>query len=379
MRVAYLGIKGLPAKGGAERVVEAITRRMPALGISPTVYCDEGSTPPDHSINGVELIRVPSIPGKHLRTTLLNLVSALDAIFLRQYDLIHLHNIEASYVLPLLRLKYKVVSTSHGFAYKRDKWSPLAKRFMHLMDRPFVKLSNVSTSVSLKNARDLGARFGHRVRYIPNGTGLEYVGDLNASNRLLEKHNLHPGRYLIFVAGRIIPTKGVHFAIEAVDRLADDIPLLIVGDETHSPEYSNKLRTMAGSQVRFQPLLTNPVELFGLMADARFLIFPSTVEAMSMVLLEAGHIGVPIVCSDIPENREVMGEAATYFQSANVDSLVERLQWALGNPADLLQRSQQAQKRVSEHFSWDAIATRYADLYHGAVQKKHSNALVKNP
>jgi glycosyltransferase involved in cell wall biosynthesis len=232
MRVAYLGIKGLPSRGGAERVVEAIVKRMPSLGVEPTIYCDQEFTPSEFAMSELELIRIPTIKGKHLRSTSMNIAAAIHAVFRGQYDLIHLHNIEASYVIPLLRTRYKVISTSHGFAHLREKWNPLAKRIMQTMERPFVKFSNLPTSVSKKDAQLLSEKYNRKIEYIPNGVGIEYEPDNVASRRILQKHGLIPGEYLIFVAGRIIPTKGCHLAIDAVNQLEADFPLLIVGDES---------------------------------------------------------------------------------------------------------------------------------------------------
>ena len=130
MKVAYLGIKGLPSHGGAERVVEALATRMAPLGITPVVYCDQDYTPADVVIPGVQLIRISAAAGKHARQTTLNLRAAWHALRYGQYDLIHLHNAEASFVLPLLRLRYRVVATSHGPAYRRAKWGPVAKRLI---------------------------------------------------------------------------------------------------------------------------------------------------------------------------------------------------------------------------------------------------------
>ncbi len=40
-------------------------------------------------------------------------------------------------------------------------------------------------------------------------------------------------------------------------------------------------------------------------------------KAMSMVLLEGASLGIPVVCSDIEENMEVLGETGIYFKSEN--------------------------------------------------------------
>lgn len=363
MRVAHIGIKGLPARGGAERVVEAVATRLPGLGISPVVYCDRNYTPAETSIAGLELIRLASIPGKYGRAISFNLLAALHAIFLANYDVIHLHHIEASFVLPILRMRYKVVATSHGFAYQIDKWSPLAKRMMRQMESPFVKLANIPTAVSFSHAQLLSSRFGRNVRFVPNGAGMEHAPDLQTSEMILKSHGLVPGEFLILVTGRIIPTKGVHLAIEAHNKLKRKIALLIVGDETQSPSYTQELRALASPQVRFQPHIKDQGVVLGLMAHARTLIFPSLAEAMSMVLLEAASLGVPIICSNIPENRQILLDKVTYFESGNIDSLVEKLDWAFDNPGKMIELAKQAEENIRQTYSWNTIASQYAELY----------------
>jgi glycosyltransferase involved in cell wall biosynthesis len=89
---------------------------------------------------------------------------------------------------------------------------------------------------------------------------------------------------------------------------------------------------------------------------------------MSMVLLEAASLGVPVICSDIPENREVMREDAIYFSSGNSEDLVERLEYALGHRQDMTQMGQRARSRVLVEYDWDMIAARYNELYQTCVR-----------
>ncbi|NOZ70184.1 MAG: glycosyltransferase family 4 protein [Deferribacteres bacterium] len=363
MRVAIIGIKGLPARGGAERVVEAIVRRITSKGVAPTVYCDARYTPPDFSIEGVRMIRIHTIPGKHLRSLTLALFSALHAVLSGNYDLVHLHNIEASFILPVLRLRFRVLGTAHGFAYWRSKWGRAAKRIMMSMDYFFMRFSNMTSSVSAKDARSLQRRFGRQVLYIPNGVGTEFNADLDAAEEILNKHGIRRRRYFIFTAGRIEPTKGAHLAVEAVTRLDRGVPLLVVGDAGQVHDYEEKLHNIAGSMVYFQPLIEEPSVLFGLMKYSVCLIFPSLVEAMSMVLLEAASLGIPVISSDIEENREVLGEDGIYFRSGDVGSLMEKLGWILDNQADAGRKAADLQKLVHSRYSWDRIADRYFEVY----------------
>ena len=107
MRIAYLGSKGLPSKSGTERVVEAIVTRLSGKH-EITVYCDSRYTPAETKVAGVHLIRIATIKGKHIQAPYLFFISVLHALFCR-YDLIHLHGTDACFMLPILRIKYKVV------------------------------------------------------------------------------------------------------------------------------------------------------------------------------------------------------------------------------------------------------------------------------
>lgn len=368
MKVAYIGIKGLPARGGAERVVEAIVTRMPENGITPVVYCDKRYTPADTNVEDVKLIRISTLAGKHTRQISLNVLSALHAVLFGGYDLIHLHHTEASFILPLLRLRYKVVSTSHGSAYRTKKWGGMARFLMRLMDWPFMKFSSVSTFVSSVDAKRLSAKYKGKVEHIPNGVSADQPCDLNAAREIQKQYSISSGEYIVFVAGRIEPIKGAHLAIEAHKSMAKQIPLLIIGDNTQVPAYGQMLIDSAGSNVIFHPPISNPSVLFGLMADARFLVFPSLVEAMSMVLLEAASLGVPIIASDIPENVAAMQDDALYFQSDCVDSLANKMAWALDHPEKMQEIAQAARERVHKENSWQTIAGQYFELYQSVIK-----------
>ena len=112
MRIAYLGSKGLPSRSGTERVVEAIISHLNRTH-EITVYCDSRYTPKGEKVDGIRLIRIFSLRGKHIQPTSYFFLSALHALFC-QYDLIHIHGVDSCFILPILMLKYRIVSTAHG-------------------------------------------------------------------------------------------------------------------------------------------------------------------------------------------------------------------------------------------------------------------------
>jgi glycosyltransferase involved in cell wall biosynthesis len=374
MKIAYIGIKGLPARGGADRVVEAIVHRL-ASRHHLTVYCSRDFAPGNNQVLGVKLVRFPTLKGKHLRSPSLFILSALHALFFGKYDLIHLHNVEASLVLPLLRLRYRVVSTAHGSINRspREKWGHIATTFFSMMEYPFMLLSNYRTAVSRIDAQYFQNRHGREVHYIPNGVDTQPAVDTAKARATLGVHTLDEGNYILFAAGRLDPSKGCHLLLEAFCRMRSEYKLAIVAPPAEIPTYDQQLRHLADERVRFIPLISAKEELYGVIRGCRIFVFPSVGEAMSMMLLEAASLGAPIVCSDIPENDLLSGNTVT-FESGNAISLQERLQWALDNPETMRTLAEKAQSCVRENYPWDHIAKRYEMLY--AIAKSQRPELL---
>jgi glycosyltransferase involved in cell wall biosynthesis len=362
MKIAYIGVKGLPSQAGADRVVEALVRRLSARH-DVTVYCSRFVVPPDATFSSVELVRVPVVRGKHAHAASLFLLSALHALCRRDFDLIHLHNAEASFVLPLLKLKYKVVATSHGQAYTRDKWGKIAKLLMRMADWPYIRLADGVTSVSKPLAEYYTDRYKRVVQYIPNGIGQEDTDiDLRRAQSLLSSYGVEPGGYILFAAGRIIPTKGAEHLLEAYRALATELNLLVVGDTSQVPAYERMLHELADARVVFVPPV-NKALLLDLARLARFFVFPSTVEAMSMMLLEAASTGVPIISSDIPGNVAVLPQQALFFKNGDAGELRDKMEWALQHPDQMQELGAGARGWVVENFQWDSIVKQYEQLY----------------
>lgn len=99
-------------------------------------------------------------------------------------------------------------------------------------------------------------------------------------------------------------------------------------------------------------------ELISLYQSSRALFFPSYIEGFGLPVLEALHVGLPIVCSDIAPLREICGaEHAVFVAPRSVEEAVV----ALGSLEDL-RPSPRAIERASS-FTWAAAASKYAQLF----------------
>lgn len=364
-RIAYIGIKALPATMGVDSVVEKIVTGIDQTRIQPVVYVRAQEVPESVELPGVELVRISTLPGKYLKATSLFLLSALHALFFGKYDLINVHSTETCFVLPILRLRYKVVSTAHGLARMEPddltKWGRL-KFMLVLPEIPLMYLSNIRTSVSKPDKHFLESRYNRPVVYLPNGVE-ERMPDTEAANAVLAEHGLEPGKYIIFTAGRVVPRKGCHFVLEALQGMDEDVKLLVVGDTSHVPEYEAKLHELADDRVRFCGFISSKELLFGLIQQAQYFVFPTTYEAMAMTLLEVASLGTPLIASDIPENREVLPEQAVFFKSGNVADLRAKMKWALANPGQMALLAGKARNWVAANYRWPGIIASYEQLY----------------
>jgi glycosyltransferase involved in cell wall biosynthesis len=361
--IAVMGIKGLPAKGGGERVAEAIIKEALAAGYRVSLYAKYSYYEKDNIPSNLEIVLIRDFKGKHLSAFSFGLFSCLHALLFRNYDLIHLHYADFGYIVPLLRLRYKVISTSHGAEYNRDKWGKIAKLCFRLFEVPFIKYSNICTSVSASLAEYYQKKFNKKVIYIANGVNLQEIENL-APGELI-KYNLPVNQYILFCAGRIIPSKGCDTLLQANRLLQLDIPLVVIGDMDSYPTYKEYLLNLSERNVKFINFISSKSDLFGIIANCRFFVFPSTYEAMSMILLEVAALKNGIVCSDIPENREAIGENAIYFESGQVDSLCDKIRYALINPDKMAEIGEKAYNWIKENRNWQELTKSYLKLYDG--------------
>ena len=364
-KIAYIGIKALPANAGVDTVVEKIVGRLDRDRYEPVVYVNRALVPAGTTMPGVRLVRIPTLPGKYFNAPLLFLLSALHALFLGNYHLVNVHSVETCFILPILRLRYKVIVTAHGLLSKEppelSKWGRL-KPLLRLTEWPFVYLSNARTSVSQPDKEYLEATYRRSVHYLPNGVD-ELKPDLARARAVLAEHGLEPGKYLLFSAGRIVPRKGCHFVLEALRGMDADVRLLVIGDTSHVPDYTAQLKALADDRVRFAGFISSKELLFGLIALSQLYVFPTTYEAMAITLLEVAALHIPLVASDIPENRLVLPEHALFFRSADVADLRARIEWALGHETEMKELAAGAYQRVVHSYHWPTIIATYEQLY----------------
>jgi glycosyltransferase involved in cell wall biosynthesis len=97
--------------------------------------------------------------------------------------------------------------------------------------------------------------------------------------------------------------------------------------------------------------------------EADFLAIPSRQEAMSIVVLEAGITGTPVLITDQCGFDDVAAVAGGMVVAASVEGLQEGLLAMTGNPAKLKIMGHNLGKFTREYFLWDHMVNRYLELF----------------
>src|ERR1700739_3031305 len=122
LKIAVFGVKGFPAIGGAAGTNENIIKILKE-SFDYTVYSISTHTDRSGLYNGYRQIVFKGVKGKRLNTLLYYIKSLFHALFFGNYDIIQINHLASGFIVPFLRLRFKVVSTAHGVIPQNDnKW-----------------------------------------------------------------------------------------------------------------------------------------------------------------------------------------------------------------------------------------------------------------
>ncbi len=184
--------------------------------------------------------------------------------------------------------------------------------------------------------------------------------------QLLDRLGLPEGSRLVATVGRLALRKNLKDAIWAADLLKvirDDVHLLIIGDGPHSARLH---------KFRDQVEIPDKVHFLGTRGDVADLLphldafwSASSREGHSPAILEAMSVGVPVVATDIPGNRELITNDSTgYLVPVGDRASIARTTNRILDDTDLAERiGVAARQRVEDHFPAEKMLEAYARLY----------------
>ncbi len=356
MRIALIGSRGIPAcYGGYETLMEELSTRLVARGHAVTVYCRSHYTPREQQeYRGVDLVVLPTLQTKHLDTPVHTLLSCLHASQ-RDFDVALVVNGANAPFVPLLKTaEIKVALHVDGIERQRAKWGALGRSVYRASER----LATHLPDVLITDAEVV--RQYYRDERGTDSTVITYGVDprLEEAGETLARLGLESRRYFLYVS-RFEPENNPHRVCEAYRQVPGDLPLVMVGDAPYAREFIDSFKNGADPRILF------PGPIYGegyreLLSNALAYVHATEVGGTHPALVEAMGYGNAVVVNDTPENREVAGEAAVYFNASEPATLTTSLNRLADNFGDLARRlGRLAGDRVSCRYRWEQVTDRY--------------------
>ena len=175
-----------------------------------------------------------------------------------------------------------------------------------------------------------------------------------------------PGR-IIAVASADSPLKGIATLLRAVGKLVTerDIHLIVVSTPSEDTGHLITQLSLAG-HVKFTPGLAEG-ELAALLATAEIAVVPSVYEGFSLTAVEHMASGTPLVVSRAGALPEVTGDTALLVTAGDSEELAAALKRLHDSPSERALLADQALLRVTERFTWPAVAAATVERYRAAI------------
>jgi glycosyltransferase involved in cell wall biosynthesis len=363
-KIGVIGLKGIPAYGGSARAGESLIELLKDK-YKFTIYNSSSHTDrTTGNYDGYTQIVFKKFPIRSFNTFVYYIRSLIHCLFYSDYDLVHVYHIDAAFIIPLLKLKYKVIAGIRARPQLLSKWNCFEKLYFITMEHIFLKIPpDIMTSNSLNIIDEYKSRTAKHIFYIPNG--------ILFSQKKPEYPVIEHKDYILFASGRIIESKGCHILLEALKIIDYKGKVLVVGDLSHSQKYAVQLNRLANNlDVTFIGLIKEKHLLMSYIKNAKISVYPSSLEAMSNMLLEIASMKVPIICSDIPENTVVLNQSeALHFKNKNTEDLAEKISWALNNLEYMKILTDNAYQKLLNQYNWEKLALKYDELFHSILKE----------
>lgn len=369
MKIAMIGHKRIPSReGGVEIVVEELSVRLVKQGYRVEAYNRSGyhvsgkeyGNSRKKYYNGIRIIVIPTFRNGKLNAIVYSVLATLRALF-GGYDVIHYHAEGPCATLFIPKMfGIRVVATIHGLDWQRAKWGNFASKVLKFGEKMAARYADEVIVLSENVKQYFWDTYQRETRFIPNGIARP---NPMGADRISKEYGLEKDGYLLFLA-RLVPEKGLHYLIEAYEKIDTDKKLVIAGGSSHSVEYMKKIQEMASKDKRI--IMTGFIQgqvLEELYSNAYLFVLPSDVEGMALSLLEAMSYGNCCLVSDINENLEVVEDKAVSFQKASVPDLKKKLEDLLLHPEKVNEYKQESADFICSKYNWESVVEQTEDIY----------------
>jgi len=350
-----------PNIGGIETYVYELTKRLSRYCDVEVFTCGGGFT---EEVVGVIVHRLRAIDIKdmpfHLKIPYPIPPALLFHVAMSDADIIHVHG-------------HAFFTTFEGALAARITRKPLVMTIHDIglayMDYAFVRgLRRIVDSIPVKMAIDWSD-----LVIVQNSVTYDYISKFKPKRIVLipqgvDAEKFKPkktkGRYVTFIAARLVKLKGDEVFVRAVPHVLKEIrdaEFRVIGGG-YRREYLMKLAEKVGVLDKIDFTGSIPYhEVPKYLAEANVVVCPGA--PAGLILLEAAAMRKPIITVSHKWSVESLGKNAFYIPSGNPRRLAEKIIYALKNPDVSEKMAEAAYKKVISERSWKKVVLEHLKIY----------------
>ncbi|WP_298867075.1 glycosyltransferase [uncultured Gimesia sp.] len=272
----------------------------------------------------------------------------------RNYDLLHTHNAYPHFYGSLAGYRAKIPATIHT-RHGRRFGETLSERIQFaLASRISDRVVPVSDDTG-ERCKNIGWLSDRKIKRIWNGIDVDRFVFTGPADKLTA-----------ITVSRLSPEKDLITMLEAVKFVVSSIPqfhLMIVGN---GPEREILERKTAALQLDSHvTFLGERSDIPDLLSQAGFYVSSSLTEGISLTLLEAMSVGLPVVTTSVGGNPEIVQQPDTglLVPSANPPKLADAIIQMCQQQTNWKKMGQQARDRVEQYFNIRSMIQEYERVY----------------
>lgn len=321
--INYLG------SGGAEKLLEDLIPRMNQLDdiqADVLLLTDENNVFYDSFIK--KGIRVDIIKYKNMYDPR-NILEIKKYICKEKYDIVHSHTFPTQYWVALSRLilrnrNVKFITTEHSTHNRRRE-----KFYFRPIDKFVYSNYDVIISITEKTRENLINWIDPKQKnidkhiVIENGVDIEKIKNALPYKKVDLVSGIDENTKLLCMVGRFFKEKDQPTLIKAVNKLSDDIHLILIGEGpliNENKELANQLGI--SERVHFLGFRQDIPEI---LKTVDIVVLSSHWEGFGLAAMEGMAAGKPVIASDVPGLAEVVGESGILFNKGDSMELSDKI------------------------------------------------------
>jgi glycosyltransferase involved in cell wall biosynthesis len=368
VRVAIIGSRGYPyVYSGYETFVKELSERLVQKGVHVKVYCHRNLFPiRPKTVNGIELVYVPTIETKSLSQLIHSFLSMVHACMSKTDVILAVNAANGPWGLIARIFGKPTCINVDGIEWLRPKWKGLGSKYFHFSARLATKWYDRIITDAEEMRKVYLEEFKTDSTVIAYGANIRYPQNPS----LLDQFNLKPQEYYLIV-GRLIPDNNADLLAEGFLAANSTKKLVIVGDVPYKDDYAMSLKSKAAPNLIFLGYITNSEVLAELYHHCFAYLHGHEFGGTNPTMLKAMAYGCAILALDTRFNQEMLsgGRFGLFFEK-NAQSLAQLMQRIENQEALITGLRNTSREGLTLKYNWDHITDAYIALLNELIAGK---------